>query len=303
MDKARKPRRMCCRTKSLPECIREFLTPAVWKQARQEASRRKMPRWDVHPLCFVLLAMTWCCGDSLPEKFETARGFYVACRPKRRLFPHVQMDYGQTEDEFANGAMRTSRGGSVDDRHPVVAGARSFGDAGSQRQRRSGCLQPSPSTAGDSPGDSRRGLPAASPAFRNTPSRMPSRTPRPQDRQGKTRLASSQAAQAAWSTPNPHAHQSTKTPIITMSNSRLAIKSVDGIEWHCWLVRRVFWAFQFSTVASWLSVLRAMIMQAHKKAPRKRLPAPLGLQQGNFTAVDLEATQKRKVLKRYFLLY
>jgi len=28
--------------------------------------------------------MTWCCGDSLPEKFEAARGFYVVCHDKRR---------------------------------------------------------------------------------------------------------------------------------------------------------------------------------------------------------------------------
>ena len=28
--------------------------------------------------------MTWCCGDSLPEKFEAAKGFYVISCPKRR---------------------------------------------------------------------------------------------------------------------------------------------------------------------------------------------------------------------------
>ncbi len=28
--------------------------------------------------------MTWCCGDSLPEKFEAARGFYVLSCPKRK---------------------------------------------------------------------------------------------------------------------------------------------------------------------------------------------------------------------------
>jgi hypothetical protein len=32
----------------------------------------------------VLLLMTWCCGESLPEQFETARGFYVVYCPKRR---------------------------------------------------------------------------------------------------------------------------------------------------------------------------------------------------------------------------
>ncbi len=43
-----------------------------------------MPRWDVRPLLLVFLTMTWCCGDSLPEKFEVARGFYVICHDKRR---------------------------------------------------------------------------------------------------------------------------------------------------------------------------------------------------------------------------
>ena len=96
MDKARKPRRVRRQAKTLHECIREFLTPAVWKQARQAANRRKKPRWDVHPLCFVLLTMTWCCGDSLPEKFETARGFYVACHAKRRRPGETFQGFQQT---------------------------------------------------------------------------------------------------------------------------------------------------------------------------------------------------------------
>jgi Transposase DDE domain len=35
-------------------------------------------------LILVLLLMTWCCGDSQPERFETAKAFCVACLPKRR---------------------------------------------------------------------------------------------------------------------------------------------------------------------------------------------------------------------------
>jgi hypothetical protein len=31
-----------------------------------------------------LLVMTWCAGESLPERFETARAFYVACHQRRR---------------------------------------------------------------------------------------------------------------------------------------------------------------------------------------------------------------------------
>lgn len=70
--------------KSLPQAMREFLTPAVFRQVRKAAKRRKQPRWDVHPLLLVLLLATWCAGDSLPEKFEVARGFYVVCCPKRK---------------------------------------------------------------------------------------------------------------------------------------------------------------------------------------------------------------------------
>jgi hypothetical protein len=35
-------------------------------------------------LVLVLIAMTWAAGDSRPEKFETARGFHVACHAARR---------------------------------------------------------------------------------------------------------------------------------------------------------------------------------------------------------------------------
>jgi hypothetical protein len=38
----------------------------------------------LHPLLYVLLLGTYCCGDSLPEKFEAARSFYVVCCPKRK---------------------------------------------------------------------------------------------------------------------------------------------------------------------------------------------------------------------------
>lgn len=70
--------------KSLPKAMQNFLTPAVFRQVRKAATRRKQPRWDVHPLLLVLLLSTWCMGDSLPEKFEAARGFYVVCCPKRK---------------------------------------------------------------------------------------------------------------------------------------------------------------------------------------------------------------------------
>jgi hypothetical protein len=84
MANARTRGRQRRRVKSLIGSIREFLTPEVFKQARNAAKRRKHPRWDLHPLMYILLLTTYCCGDSLPEKFEAAKGFYVVCCPKRK---------------------------------------------------------------------------------------------------------------------------------------------------------------------------------------------------------------------------
>jgi hypothetical protein len=66
-------------------CLRQFLTPQVWKQAQHGLKKpRKNARWDFHHLILVTLAMTWALGDSAPEKFEMARGIVAICRPKRR---------------------------------------------------------------------------------------------------------------------------------------------------------------------------------------------------------------------------
>lgn len=70
---------------SFLDSLREFLTPAVWKQAHQaRRSRKRSARWGTQPLILTLLVMTWCCGDSQPERFETAKAFCAACLPKRR---------------------------------------------------------------------------------------------------------------------------------------------------------------------------------------------------------------------------
>ena len=84
---------MCSRTQSRRRgpsrpfiaCLREFLTPALWKQA-QEARHvcRRSARWLTQPLVLVLLFMTWCGGDSQAERFEAAKAFCVVCLPKRR---------------------------------------------------------------------------------------------------------------------------------------------------------------------------------------------------------------------------
>src|SRR5437870_4980996 len=69
---------------SFVECLRYFLTASLWKQVLGRLRRGKASRWQPQPLLFVLLVMTWCAGDSQPERFETARAFYVASYQKRR---------------------------------------------------------------------------------------------------------------------------------------------------------------------------------------------------------------------------
>jgi DDE family transposase len=79
------PRRLRPRARSFVDCLREFLTPALWKQAHQRRHSKRHPsRWGTQPLILVLLLMTWCCGDSQPERFETAKAVCVALLPKRR---------------------------------------------------------------------------------------------------------------------------------------------------------------------------------------------------------------------------
>jgi Transposase DDE domain len=80
---------MCARsfagTGSLLGCLNQFLTPDVWRQAQAvRGAPRKKARWNLHRLTFVLLALTWCTGDSVPERFETARAWYVACYQARK---------------------------------------------------------------------------------------------------------------------------------------------------------------------------------------------------------------------------
>jgi hypothetical protein len=69
----------------MASCLRQFLTPQVWKQARRGLKKtRQDARWNFHHLILVLLALTWSLGDSTSERFEMARGIVAICRPKRR---------------------------------------------------------------------------------------------------------------------------------------------------------------------------------------------------------------------------
>jgi Transposase DDE domain len=83
--KAARKLRSLQQPQSLIGCVRQFLTPTVWKQARHAVPRRRCaPRWDLQPLILIMLAMTWATGDSQAEKFAKARGFYVACHATRK---------------------------------------------------------------------------------------------------------------------------------------------------------------------------------------------------------------------------
>src|SRR5437867_2755334 len=69
---------------SFLQCLAYFLTPQLWKQVQHAAPRRRAWRWQTQPLLLILLTLTWCAGDSLPERFETARAFYLALHQRRR---------------------------------------------------------------------------------------------------------------------------------------------------------------------------------------------------------------------------
>jgi hypothetical protein len=65
--------------------LAQFLTPQVWRQVQRSwRPKQASSRWMVQPLVWVLLTMTWCCGDSEGERFAAARACYVACHQRRR---------------------------------------------------------------------------------------------------------------------------------------------------------------------------------------------------------------------------
>jgi hypothetical protein len=69
---------------SFVDCLRYFLTPAVWKQVLPVFRPYHAQRWRPQPLLLTLLVMTWCAGESQAERFETAKAFYVACHQRQR---------------------------------------------------------------------------------------------------------------------------------------------------------------------------------------------------------------------------
>src|SRR3954449_7796791 len=84
----KKARRQAQRAASLSGSIRQFLTPEVWKHARQaarDAGCRHDLRWTLQPLILIWALMTWCAATTDAERFVTARTFYVRVHnPKRK---------------------------------------------------------------------------------------------------------------------------------------------------------------------------------------------------------------------------
>ena len=71
--------------KTFLDSMRQFLTPAVWKQAHGAAAKKnRRCRWEIRPLVMVLVLMTWSCGESQAERFEAAKAFCVVCRRKQK---------------------------------------------------------------------------------------------------------------------------------------------------------------------------------------------------------------------------
>jgi len=85
MASARRRKKQRRRTRNLGDCVRKFLTPQLWKQVQIGI---KCPwqasRWRIQPLVMVLVLMTFACGNSQEERFESARAVVVALLPKRR---------------------------------------------------------------------------------------------------------------------------------------------------------------------------------------------------------------------------
>jgi hypothetical protein len=97
---------------SLLDSLREFLTPALWKQANSvRASKRRASRWQTQPLVMVLLLMTWCCGDSQSERFEAAKAFCIVCRTKQRRPGHTVQGFRKALGRMPMLVLRVIAGG------------------------------------------------------------------------------------------------------------------------------------------------------------------------------------------------
>jgi len=85
---AKRASRRAKRSESLSASMRQFLTPQVWKQAKQAAGQHcchKGILWTLQPLIMIGAIMTWCAGETDAERFVLSRAFYVQIHcPKRQ---------------------------------------------------------------------------------------------------------------------------------------------------------------------------------------------------------------------------
>ena len=89
---AKRARRWAQRSESLSGSMRQFLTPEVWKQAKQAARQhgcRKRVRWTLQPLIMIGAIMTWCAGETDADRFVLSRAFYVQVHCPKRQRPGV----------------------------------------------------------------------------------------------------------------------------------------------------------------------------------------------------------------------
>jgi hypothetical protein len=98
--------------RSFLEGLRHFLTPPVWKDALAALANYEAIRWAAQPRLLVLLVVTWCAGDSLGERFETARAFYVASYQRQRRPGESPEGFCQARIEMSASSGLTGRPGS-----------------------------------------------------------------------------------------------------------------------------------------------------------------------------------------------
>jgi len=96
----------------LVNAVRQFLTPAVWKQGhRYQRLLRQGARWTLQPLVLTVLVLTWCAGDSLGERFETAKAFCCVSLAKRRRPGSSRVGFEKALAKLPTAALRALAGG------------------------------------------------------------------------------------------------------------------------------------------------------------------------------------------------
>jgi hypothetical protein len=104
---------------ALRRSMGQFLTPQAFKQGHQAWQRAHAgARWGLKPLVEVPLAMTWTCGDSQEERFQTARALYVAGHAKEKRPGQSLQGFQQA---LAKMPVRALRALSAEVRRPLGA--------------------------------------------------------------------------------------------------------------------------------------------------------------------------------------